>query len=61
MFPYYGLEHIGLKVDNVDDTVVELRAKGAVIAVGPLTHRPGLGRASFRGPEGVMVALVQQY
>jgi lactoylglutathione lyase len=59
-FPYYGLEHFGLTVDNVDDAVAELRAKGAEIAVGPLTRSPGLRLAFIRGPEGIMIELVQQ-
>jgi hypothetical protein len=33
-FPHYGLEHIGLTVDDVDTAVAELRAKGAEIAIG---------------------------
>ena len=33
-FPHYGLEHIGLTVDDVDAAVAELRAKGAEIAIG---------------------------
>ena len=59
-FPYYGLEHIGLTVDNVDEAVAELRAKGADIAIGPLTRNAGLRLAFIRGPEGIMVELVQQ-
>jgi lactoylglutathione lyase len=55
----YGLEHIGLTVDNVDDAVAELRAKGAEIALGPLTRSAGLRPAVIRGPEGILVELVQ--
>jgi lactoylglutathione lyase len=58
-FPYYGLEHIGLTVNDVDAAVAELRAKGADIAIGPLTRDPGTRLAFVRGPEGVMVELVQ--
>lgn len=58
-FPYYGLEHIGLTVDNVDDAVAEMRAKGADIALGPVTRSAGLRLAFIRGPEGIMVELVQ--
>ena len=58
-FPYYGVEHIGLTVDDVDAAVDELRAKGAEIAIGPLTRNVGLRLAFIRGPEGVMVELVQ--
>lgn len=59
-FPYYGVEHIGLTVDDVDAAVAELRAKGAEIAIGPLTRSAGLRLAFVRGPEGVMVELVQR-
>jgi catechol 2,3-dioxygenase-like lactoylglutathione lyase family enzyme len=48
-FPHYGLEHIGLTVHDVDATVAELRAKGAEIAIGPLTRNPGLRLAFIRG------------
>jgi lactoylglutathione lyase len=47
-FPHYGLEHIGLTVDDVDAAVEELRAKGAEIAIGPLTRNPGLRLAFVR-------------
>ena len=40
--PHYGLAHIGLPVDDVDAAVEELRARGAAIAIGPLTRNPGL-------------------
>ena len=59
-FPYYGLEHIGLTVDDVDAACEELRAKGAEVAIGPLTRDPGTRLAFIRGPEGVMVELVQK-
>lgn len=58
-FPYHGLEHIGLTVDNVDDAVAELRAKGAEIALGPVTRSAGLRLAFIRGPDNIMVELVQ--
>lgn len=57
-FPYYGVEHIGLTVDDVDAACEELREKGAEIAIGPLTRSPGLRLAFVRGPDGVMVELV---
>ena len=59
-FPHYGLEHIGLTVDDVDAAVEELRAKGAEIAIGPLTRNPGLRLAFIRGPEGIMIELMQR-
>jgi len=41
-FPHYGLEDIGLTVDDVDAAAEELRAKSAEIVISPLTRNPGL-------------------
>jgi catechol 2,3-dioxygenase-like lactoylglutathione lyase family enzyme len=59
-FPYYGLEHIGFTVEDLDATIAVLRAKGADVAVGPLTRDAGTYLAFIRGPEGIMVELVQK-
>lgn len=59
-FPYYGLEHIGFTVEDLDATIAALRAKGADVAVGPLTRDAGTYLAFIRGPEGIMVELVQK-
>lgn len=59
-FPYYGLEHIGFTVADLDATIAALRAKGADVAIGPLTRDAGTYLAFIRGPEGIMVELVQQ-
>jgi len=59
-FPYYGLEHFGLTVPTLDEAVADLRAKGAEIAVGPVMRSPGLYLAFVRGPEGIMIELVQR-
>jgi len=59
-FPYYGVEHIGLTVDDIDAAVADLRAKGADIAVGPMDYSAGTRLAFIRGPEGVMVEIVQR-
>ena len=57
-FPYYGVEHFGFTVDDVDAACDELRAKGADIAVGPLTRDASTRLAFIRGPEGIMIELV---
>lgn len=56
---HFRAEHIGPTVDNVDGAVAELRAKGADIALGPVTRSAGLRPAFIRGPEGIMVEIVQ--
>jgi catechol 2,3-dioxygenase-like lactoylglutathione lyase family enzyme len=59
-FPYYGLEHIGLTVSDLDAAISSLRAKGADVAIGPLTRDAGTYLAFIRGPDGIMVELVQR-
>lgn len=58
-FPYYGTEHFGFTVDHVDAACDELRAKGADIAIGPLNRDASLRLAFVRGPEDIMIELVQ--
>lgn len=59
-FPYYGLEHMALAVDDVDAAAEELEARGANIVIGPLSFQPGFRIAFIEGPDGVMVELVQR-
>ncbi len=59
-FPYYGLEHFGFTVPDLDAAVADLKAKGAEITVGPVTRSKGLYLAFVRGPEGIMIELVQK-
>jgi catechol 2,3-dioxygenase-like lactoylglutathione lyase family enzyme len=57
--PQFGLIHFGLRTDNLEKAVDELKAKGVTFAqeITPL----GTSRISyFRAPEGVLVEL-QQY
>ncbi|MBL6454886.1 VOC family protein [Belnapia sp. T6] len=58
-FPYCGLEHIGLGVADLDAALDHLRALGADVAIGPLQAGP-LRLAFIRGPEGVMVELLER-
>ena len=44
---------------DLDAAIAELRAKGADVAIGPLTRDAGTYLAFIRGPEGIMVELVQ--
>lgn len=58
--PYFGLEHIGLTVDDIDSAAVELKRKGAEFAMEPVTRNPGTRIAFVRAPQGVLVELVQR-
>ncbi len=57
--PYLGLDHFGLRVNNLDEAVADLKAKGAEFAVEPKTIRPGVRIAYVRGPENVRIELVE--
>ena len=58
--PYQGLDHIGLRVENIDATVAELKAKGVVFTMEPTTIRPGTRIAFLRAPENVSIELLQR-
>ncbi|MFQ6029052.1 MAG: VOC family protein [Dehalococcoidia bacterium] len=58
--PYLGLDHFGFRVDNVDDTVAELKSRGAEITVEPRTIRPNVRIAFVRAPDNVRIELLQR-
>jgi lactoylglutathione lyase len=58
--PYLGLEHIGLRVSDIDDVVAELKKKGAEFTVEPKTIRPGVRIAFLRGPQNVHIELLDR-
>jgi catechol 2,3-dioxygenase-like lactoylglutathione lyase family enzyme len=58
--PFVGIEHIGLRVENLDAVVAELRAKGGRFVVEPNSPRPGLKLAFIEGPDGVRIELLER-
>ena len=58
--PHLGLDHFGFRVANVDETVAELKGRGADIAVEPRTIRPGVRIAFVRAPDDVRIELLQR-
>ena len=58
--PHLGLDHFGLRVENLDEAVADLKAKGAEFAVEPYTIRPGLRIAFVRAPGNVRVELLER-
>jgi lactoylglutathione lyase len=57
---HLGLDHFGLRVENVDETVAELKRRGADIADEPRTIRPGVRIAFVRAPDDVRIELLQR-
>ena len=57
---FVGLDHIGLRVNNIDEVCAELKAKGAEFTIEPKTIRPGVHIAFVRGPQGVLIELLDR-
>src|SRR5437868_2760879 len=58
--PHLGLDHFGLRVDNLDETAAELKRRGASFAVEPRTIRPGVRIAFLEAPENVQIELLER-
>ncbi len=55
----YGYNHIGLEVENLEAAFAELSARGYSFFMPP-TDIPDLRIAFFRGPEDIVIELVQR-
>ena len=58
--PHLGLDHFGFRVDNLEETVAELKGRGAEMAREPGTIRPGVHVAFVRAPDDVRIELLQR-
>lgn len=58
--PYVGLDHFGLRVENLDVAVADLKAKGAEFSMEPKDLRPGLRIAFVRAPGDVRIELLER-
>ena len=58
--PHLGLDHFGLRVDDLDVAVAELKKRGAEFAVEPYAFRPGLRIAYVLTPDNVRVELLER-
>jgi lactoylglutathione lyase len=54
-----GLEHIGIRTDDMDTTVANLKANGVKFRDEVIDFRPGVRIAFFWAPEDVLVELVE--
>ncbi len=58
--PYLGLDHLGLRVDNLDVAAAELKRRGAHFVMEPRSIRPGVKIAFIQGPEDVRIELLER-
>ena len=57
---FVGLDHLGLRVRGIDRVCEELKAKGAEFTVEPKTIRPGVRIAFVRGPQNVLIEILDR-
>ncbi len=58
--PYIGLDHFGMTVDNIQEAVAALKAKGVTFTMDVTTNRPGVQIAFLVAPENVSIELIQR-
>ena len=58
--PYLGLDHFGLTVDNIQEAVAALKAKGVHFTMDVTLNRPGVQIAFLTAPENVSIELIQR-
>ncbi len=58
--PHLGLDHFGLRVDNLAEAVADLKSKGAEFSMEPKDLRPGLKIAFVRAPGDVRIELLER-
>jgi len=58
--PYVGLDHFGLRVDNLDEATAELKERGAEFFSEPRLLRPGLKIAFVKAPDDVRIELLER-
>ena len=58
--PYIGLDHFGLRVENMDEAVAELKRRGASFKMEPRTIRPGVRIAFVEAPDNVRIELLER-
>ena len=57
---YVGLDHLGLRVRDIDRVCDALKSKGAEFTVEPKTIRPGVRIAFVRGPQNVLIEILDR-
>ena len=57
---YRGLDHFGLRVNDLDEAVADLKRRGAEFISEPHTLRAGLKIAFIRGPENIRIELLER-
>jgi len=57
---YYGFHHIGIKTNDIDTAVAELKAKGVKFTQEIASPIPGIKMTFLLGPDNVPIELLQR-
>ncbi len=58
--PAHGLEHFGIKTDDLETAVAGLKAKGVEFTMEIREIRPGVKISFLLGPENVLIELLER-
>ena len=58
--PIMGLDHFGLRVDNLEEAAAKLKQQGAEFTVEPYVLRPGVKIAFVLAPDDVRIELLER-
>ena len=56
----FGLHHLGLEVNNLEEVAADLKSKGVEFVVEPTQPRPGLKFAFIKAPDNVLFELIEK-
>ncbi|MCJ2071530.1 VOC family protein [Methylobacterium sp. J-030] len=58
--PCLGLEHIGLRVDDIEAAMADLTARGVPVRTGITERSPDLRIAFVEGPDGALIEILER-
>ena len=56
----YGLHHIGLQVDNMDEFIAKMKANNVEIVTEPFQPGPGIKAAFIKCPDGALYEIIEK-
>ncbi|WCS25091.1 VOC family protein [Methylobacterium sp. NMS14P] len=58
--PCLGIEHVGLRVADIEAAMADLEARGVPVRTGITERGPGLRIAFVEGPDGALIEILER-
>lgn len=58
--PCLGIEHVGLRVADIEAAMADLTARGVTVRTGITERGPGLRIAFVEGPDGALIEILER-